>query len=160
VLRGMLLCAVGLAFTAGMLGCRHVRAPAPLEWTLLAVQPTNVSITRQKLRLVVRVANPGPGSRELAHVSYRLRIDGSELLSGRVQGLHKVAPGGHVLLQIHATTGLEGLGQLLAGRSQDVGYEFVGFAIRADVPGKFPFGVFGKARQLNMKPLFKAKPGL
>ena len=153
-------CAVLTAVLTALSGCRATRPEVPLTWALLEVRPANVSITKQKLQLRLLVTNPGPRDRALAHVFYTLRIADEVLVDGRAQRLTRLPVGRPTDFRIQAVTGLGGLGLLLSGRSRDANYELSGYAVRADVPGKHVFRVVGKVRDLTVRPLSKAKPGL
>ena len=62
----------------GASGCQVRESLAPLEWELVAVTPTNASITNQKVVLTARVRSPGPDPRQ-GHPQCRPRFHSKAL---------------------------------------------------------------------------------
>lgn len=144
-------------------GCqaRRPAEPPALSWTLTAIQPLNVSVNDQMLRIIVAIRNDGPDDARLAGIDATLRIgeEGFEMTE-RLGGFINLPAGRVTEVRFTRTVPLSTLSRLLDARARREPYRLHGLAVHALLPGRWQLEDTGLASDIDLRPVRDAKPGL
>lgn len=120
--------------------------------SLLAVKPRNAEDLSPEFDVVLRITNPNRKALEINGLTYRIRLDGSEVIDGVASELPAIAPYGEAEVTVRARANLLGginfLAGLLANASRPVDFELVA---RIDVGAFYPVVQIERRGQLTLR---------
>ena len=142
-----------VALTLLPTGC----ATLPKDFTepavsLIAVKPRNAENLSPEFDVVLRITNPNRKALEINGLTYRIRLDGSEVIDGVASDLPRIAPYGEAEVTVRARANLLGginfLAGLLANADRPVDFELVA---RIDVGAFYPVVQIERRGQLTLR---------
>ena len=155
------LCGLCVLLLGAAGGCQMHVQPAPaLQWVLVGVQPSNISLRDQRLRLRLHVRNGTDVPARLAALRLHLDVAGEALAAAQLGGFIDIAPGTTRELDVVTPIAFAALGKLLAARRAGGDYRLSGHVVHAHAPGTWPLQVSGRLSDVQMRPLPEAEAGL
>lgn len=134
--------------------------PPALLWALVGVQPSNISLRDQRLRLRLHVRNESAAPARLAALRVHLEVAGETLAGVQLGGFVDIAPGATRELDMVTPITFAALGRLLEARSAGGDYRLNGHVVHAHSPGIWPLQISGRLSDLQLRPLPEAEAGL
>ena len=120
--------------------------------SLVAVKPRNAEGLSPEFDVVLRIANPNRKRLEIEGLSYRIRLDRSEVIDGVASDLSPIAAYGESEVTVRARANLLGginfLAGLLANPDRPVDFELVA---RIDVGAFYPVIQIERRGQLTLR---------
>lgn len=147
--------AVSLALSAlSLLGaCASIPTskPLPPAVQLVSVKPVNLSLTKAKLELKLRVLNPNTFDLPLRQLDFTASFAGDQFANGSSKDAVTIPAKGEAMLNIAVATKLSKLfGQLknmVKAKDYDVAYGVKGSVKLANWPTRIPFNVEGELEE-------------
>lgn len=120
--------------------------------SLVAVKPRNAQGLSPEFDVVLRVSNPNRKRLSIEGLTYRIRLDGSEVVDGVARDLPAIAPYGEAEVTLRGRANLLGglnfLASLLADADRPIDFEL---AVRIDVGAFYPVIQIERRGQLNLR---------
>ena len=122
---------------------------------LVSVVPLNISLSEQKLRFELNVANPNSFELPVESVNFIARFNKTDIASGKSKQSTVIPANGEALLTLDVTAGIDRLAStlqtLLQGQSLDLNYELNGSVQIENWTTPIPFNVTGTMDEKSFK---------
>ncbi len=120
--------------------------------SLISVSPRDAEGLSPEFDVVLRITNPNRKRLEIGGLSYRIRLDGSEVIDGVASELPPIAAYGEAEVKVRARANLLGginfLAGLLANADRPIDFELVA---RIDVGAFYPVIQIERRGQLTLR---------